>query len=129
MRLHIKFFWAQHENKNAGANQKSGNVLESFLILADDLPTFARMVHIMNMTNGSETQNTKYLIRMESTPAGAPSLSLQKTLLEPFRYLYTREGKCTFRPLQHESRSQLCKTTYTTHPCLVSMVILEEYTY
>ena len=94
MRLHIKFSWSQKSKATrvGPTNKKSSNVLERFLILADELPNFTRMVHIMNMTNGGDRQNTKYLFRMESTSSGAPSLSLQKRLLEPFRYLYTREG-------------------------------------
>lgn len=99
MRLHIKFPWACYkpESSGLGSKKKTGKVLESFIILADDVPSFTRMLHIMNMTNGGEMQVTKYLFRIEPTSTGPPSLNLQKNLLEPFRYLYTKEGTCSPR--------------------------------
>lgn len=94
MRLHIKFLWAIHNPNNTEfTNKQSGKVLKSFIIMANDLPIFTRMLHIMNMTNGGDRQNTKYNFRIEATPARLPGLELQRTLLEPFRQLYTREGK------------------------------------
>ena len=94
MRLHIKFSWSQkwRATQNGPANKQSGNDLEGFLILADELPNFTRMLHIMNMTDGGDRQKSKYHFRMEASSAGAPGVSLQKSLLEPFRNLYTCVG-------------------------------------
>ena len=120
MRLHIKFSWSQKwkATQSGPTNKKNGNVLESFLILADELPKFTRMIRIMNMTNGGDRQNTKYLFRMEPTSAGAPSLSLQKRLLEPFRYLYTREGGFFFRFLISDPRYPTGKKPIPMRPIL-----------
>lgn len=115
MRVHIKFSWSRtwKASQNEPTTKQSGNVLESFLILADELPNFTRMLHIMNMTNGGDRQKSKYLFRMESTSTGTPSLSLQKSLLEPFRHLYTWDG--TLFSLLSEFDSEISKTARHLH--------------
>jgi len=57
--------------------------VNSFVLLAEDLPKFVRMLRIVDMTSGGAESSLKLIIRMERSP----TLSVQKIVLEPFRCL------------------------------------------
>ena len=74
MRLHIKFPWAN--------NQGNHKILANFIMLAQDLPSSTRLLHILHLTNSGTRSHLKFNFRIEPIGAGAPSLAIQKILLE-----------------------------------------------
>lgn len=51
-------------------------------MLAQDLPGFTRLLHILDVTNSGLRPQPNFNFRIESTNADPPSLALQKTLIE-----------------------------------------------
>lgn len=74
IRLHIKFPWV-----NTQGNTK---VLASFIILAQDLPIFTRLLHILDVTNSGTRRQRNFNFLIKSTDACPPSLAIRKTLLK-----------------------------------------------
>ncbi|KAL8907166.1 MAG: hypothetical protein Q9207_001588 [Kuettlingeria erythrocarpa] len=85
MRLHIVFPWdygfGEHVN-----TAKSG-VLESFVIVQEELPKFVRLLLILSLVNSGGMSPCKITFRIEQPSAGAPDQRVQESLLEPFRRL------------------------------------------
>lgn len=66
-------------------NKQHGKVIVSFLLVADELPRFVRMLRILKAT--SSLALFKLIFRIETSPDGPPPLATQKLVLEPFRCL------------------------------------------
>lgn len=66
-------------------NKQQGKVIVSFLLVADELPRFVRMLRILKAT--SSVALFKLIFRIETNPGGPPSSATQKLVLEPFRCL------------------------------------------
>lgn len=66
-------------------NKQQGKVIVSFLLVADELPRFVRMLRILKAT--SSLALFKLIFRIETGPGGPPTLAIQKLVLEPFRCL------------------------------------------
>lgn len=66
-------------------NKQQGKVVVSFLLVADELPRFVRMLRILKAT--SSMALFKLIFRIETSAGGPPTLITQKHVLEPFRYL------------------------------------------
>ncbi|KAI4205612.1 MAG: hypothetical protein LQ346_001396 [Caloplaca aetnensis] len=85
MRLHIVFPWAyicgEHGNK-----EKSG-VLESFVIVQEELSKFVRLLLILSLVNTGGMSPCKLTFRIEEPSTGALDQHVQKSLMEPFRRL------------------------------------------
>ncbi len=83
MRLHISYPFTDCHNENA----KPNDVVESFIILRQELPHLVRLLQILDMTLAGGTSSYKLKFRMERERAGAAGLRVQKEVLEPFRLL------------------------------------------
>jgi len=83
LRLHMNLPGGRQQG--GFGNKQQGKVVVSFLLVADELPRFVRMLRILKAT--SSMALFKLIFRIETSPGGTPTLATQKLVLEPFRYL------------------------------------------
>ena len=71
--------------KESKANKSKKKAIVSFILVANELPQFVRMIRILKATDNVEMH--KLVFRFEVNSAGPPTLDVQRLIMEPFRCL------------------------------------------